>query len=185
MKSERTGTLYIRNLRDVPHLIPTLACWFHKEWGCFSSYHSIENATIRLSQHNTSSELPLTLIAFLGDEAAGTASIVQHGKEDSKTGNLWLSYVYVNPDYRKLGIGSFVAAEAEKQARLIGQQMIALHTTNQESFFKKLGWETIMKDSFNNPAAVMVKMLKPASMISMQHQSRMHQRNYAQSLPLQ
>ena len=85
--------------------IPTLARWIDKQWG-----HLLPNETRADIEHcftmkAASREIPETFLALDGEKPVGMASLSEYDMDDRHDLTPWLASVYVEPEYRRQGLG--------------------------------------------------------------------------------
>jgi GNAT superfamily N-acetyltransferase len=117
---------------------------------------SVEDLTRIFSGHLNRDRIPLTLIAFLDGQPAGTASIYVHDLEVRPDLTPWLAAVYVAPPYRKQGIGSELVKAVESTAQKLRIDRLYLFTPDQELFYTRLGWSVLERVEYWNQTVVVM-----------------------------
>ena len=136
----------IRPLADAPGLAPMLAAWHHAHWGHFydPADWSLQAATDELRDHATRRGRPTTLVAFEGDEPAGSVSLVdEDAPEFTPVGDAWLASLFVRPDCRGRGIGQALVRECVALAAREGVPRLWLFTPEHVDFYAALGWRDL------------------------------------------
>lgn len=139
------GDFRIELLADRPEAIPILKSWFEQEWAPYYGPDGPGDAERDLQESCNRGELPIALVAFLGDVVCGTAAL----KKDSVTTYAhltpWLAALLVGAGYRRRGIGERLIAAVEDRARRLGFACIYVGTGEgsgtPETTLRKRGWE--------------------------------------------
>ena len=133
----------IRLLADCPEHLPTLAEWFHSEWGHVVAGGTVEGFVERLHTHLGRDSLPLALVALEGGAALGTASIRAAEMASRPELTPWLGGMYVREDARGRGIGEALVRAAEGRARDMGYGEMYLFATDRAEWYGRLGWTSL------------------------------------------
>ena len=150
--------IIIDNLANYPEFIPKLAHWFHAEWGHFHPQTTIEQRIATLKERCAQTGgLPLTLIARMGDQVVGTASLVKHDMEVHLELTPWLSSVYVESEYRRQGFGSQLVKRMVKEAAGMNTKILYLFTPDRESFYAGMGWQLLYREKYRGQRVVLME----------------------------
>jgi GNAT superfamily N-acetyltransferase len=156
--------LSIGYLADGPDAGPILAGWFEREWGDGSPQRSAAAYSAQLAQCVSRDRLPVCLVGFLDEEPVATATLKFREIEFSVEADFWLGWVCVRQDMRGRGFGGAIVAAAESQAAALGLTPLFLHTPSAESFYRRLGWQTIGTTIADEKlTVVMAKAVSPRS----------------------
>lgn len=139
-------------------LLETVSEWLHRE---FSHYNPGETLQIRIGWFEPrmgSTEIPLTLVAFLDDEPVGTASLIANDMEDRPELSPWLASVFVLPTFRGRGIASALCRRVVEEAKRLGHKTLYLFTPDQEALYAKLGWERFELTKYHGEPVVLMKL---------------------------
>lgn len=117
---------------------------------------TVEDLTRIFSRHLNRDRIPLTLIAFLDGQPAGTASIFVHDMDTRPDLSPWLAAVYVAPSYRKQGIGSKLVKAVESEAQKLDIHRLYLFTPDRERFYTRLGWSVLERVEYWNQTVVIM-----------------------------
>ena len=141
--SSTTAQLQIEQLADRPELLPIVATWIYNEWWTTVPDASVDSLTTRLQSHLVHGQIPLTLVASLGDRPVGTATLLAHdvGTEEWPDLSPWLAAVYVVPEYRRRGVGGALVNAVVDRATTVRFGMLHLLTAGREGFYARLGWQ--------------------------------------------
>jgi len=125
-----------------------------------------EDLTRIFSEHLNRDRIPLTLIAFLDGQPAGTASIFVHDMDTRPDLSPWLAAVFVAPPYRKQGIGSQLVKAVEGVSQKLQIARLYLFTPDhrpngRERFYTRLGWSVLERvEYWNQTMVVMDKLMR-------------------------
>lgn len=142
MSKHHTAALKITYLADTPELRPMVAQWHHSQWGELEGAPTLEERTARLQAHLQRTALPTTFVAWSGDAPVGCASLVANDMTVLPEWIPWLASVYVQPEYRRRGIGAALVERVAAEAAHLGYPRLYLYTLDQMHFYKSLGWQT-------------------------------------------
>ena len=148
--------LSISFLADYPANLLTVSSWVYEEWGEHMPGLTLEDLTRVFRGHLNQDRLPLTLIAHLDGQPAGTASIYIRDMDIRPDFSPWLAAVYVDPPYRKQGIGSELVKAVERTARKLQISRLYLFTPDQEHFYTRLGWSVLECVEYRNQEVVVM-----------------------------
>ncbi|MCE9598077.1 MAG: GNAT family N-acetyltransferase [Spirochaetia bacterium] len=158
--AEERNIIEILNIKERPDLIAQVAQWIHQEWGHFRD-RSLQDI-VRAIENGCVAEYPFTLVAIMGAEPVGTASLKIHDMDLLQDFTPWLAGVYVPTIHRGKNIASLLVSEVEERARRLGFAQIYLYTSTGAKLYEKLGWNSIQELEYDGiHVVVMDKMLKP------------------------
>ena len=83
---------------------------------------------------------PVALVSFDGEVPTGTVSLVADDLEERPQLSPWLAGLYVEPRYRRRGIGEQLVGAVLNHAKRCGYEHLYLFTPSRQSFFGRLGW---------------------------------------------
>jgi GNAT superfamily N-acetyltransferase len=150
-------TMHIEYLADYPEFIPLLARWHHQAFGHFNPGATLEQGIAKLHQKLGRTTMPMTIVAVSQDRLLGSASLVAQDMSTHPELSPWIASVYVDPDYRKQGIGSKLVGRIEAEARKLGMSRIYLYTPDKEMFYTRLGWSTIKTEPYRGLTVVIME----------------------------
>jgi GNAT superfamily N-acetyltransferase len=154
----------IVTLRKHIEHVPELAKIYFDTWGYITPEETLTEITARLTEVYTSSTdvMPETLIAVESGFLLGAATLQERTRlfpEISLTP--WLAGVYVKPEHRFRGIASLLIRAVESAASVAGNETLHLCTHEHETYYAKLGYETIeVRDFRGEKTFIMAKPLK-------------------------
>lgn len=147
----------IINLTAAPEHIPTIATWHQAQWGYLNPGGTLESRIERMQRFLKGAAMPAMYICVDGKQLVGTAALVESDMDSHPELSPWLASVYVNPDYRKRGIGSALVKHVVSQARTQGFSPLYLFTPDQAKFYRELGWQFIAQESYRGGEATLMK----------------------------
>lgn len=147
----------IEYLADHPEFIPTLALWFHRQWGHLSPGSTPETTAAEMRSHLHHNQMPLALVAVRGGQLVGSASLRLHDMRTRKDLSPWLANVYVPVAHRNQGLGARLVAAIEEKAKALGFAVLYLWTDEQERFYTRLGWTVIDRAEYLGEHVVMMQ----------------------------
>lgn len=157
MSIEKPEGLQISYLADHPQHLAQVVAWVFEEWGRHIPGVTLEKIEARFSNHLHRNALPLTLLALMDGQAAGTASLQTTDMYTHPELTPWLAAVYVPPAHRRLGIGSELVQAAEAVSRRIGVRRLYLFTPDRERFYARLGWSVLERTGFRHQPVVIMR----------------------------
>lgn len=144
-------------LADRPEYCIDCAMWTCEAWGKYNPDMTLEYRIGRFGEHCNHHQLPITLLAFVGEELAGMASLRANDGARPDIGP-WLGSLYVDAPFRHQGIGQTLVKKIEAEAQRFGQERLYLLTfeSGLVSWYETLGWCFTASDTYhNNPVTIM------------------------------
>ncbi|MBL0939409.1 MAG: GNAT family N-acetyltransferase [Gemmatimonadaceae bacterium] len=135
------GRLRIARLADHPEVIPTIREWFETEWEPHYGPNGPGNAEQDLLAYANGTELPVGVVAFLGDEPCGIAALKMGSITTHAHLSPWAAAGMVSPLYRGQGIGGELLCAIEEVARTLGYAHIYCGTATANRLLERSGWE--------------------------------------------
>ena len=128
---------YLKN--RISH-IQTVVQWWFAEWGVPNN-RSIERYDQWTRDHCNIDTLPFAIVLEVENEMVGVVCLRDHELEKFFP-NLspWIGGLFVDENKRKLGYGSFLVKEIEKECWNLGYKSAYLYTANKKELYRKLGW---------------------------------------------
>ncbi|TVZ37823.1 acetyltransferase (GNAT) family protein [Alteromonadaceae bacterium 2753L.S.0a.02] len=155
-------TIEISHLREHPEWVSQVAVWHHREWlrgfreGQLHKPGFERGEDIREREHNLRSHfgaeaVPATYIAhipnaepnaLLGDTRIpiGSVSLVAYQFTQGRKPSEWVTNLYVEPEYRKKGIGQQLLAFIEDYALQHQLDLLRLYTRDKAEYYTKRNW---------------------------------------------
>ena len=145
-------------LANHTHLIPELSRIHVDFFGQYNPAMTLESRQEQLMGRLGVDAIPLTIVAFEGDQPLGSASIINHDLKTHLEFTPWVASVIVHPNYRRQGVGAMLMNRIDREAIQLGLERLYLFTPDQEAFYSTLGWEVILNDYYNGrPIVIMEK----------------------------
>ena len=138
----------IKNLRENPEHLERLAIWHHNQWGYLNIKNTLEKRLEQMQRHLKDNIIPSTFIALDESLLLGSAAIVESDMDTKPELTPWLASVYVDSEARGKGVGSVLVQCVMERAKNNGVKKIYLYTPDKESFYNRMGWETIEKAEY-------------------------------------
>lgn len=129
-------------LADRPQAIPRLARWYFAEWGHEIAGNSIEKEEEKLGQFLNQAQLPISVLAYEGDELLGAAQLKFREMSIYPEKEHWLGAVYVAANHRGKGIAAKIIAEVLVIAKKHQVPTLYLQTEHLDGgLYAALGWQ--------------------------------------------
>jgi N-acetylglutamate synthase-like GNAT family acetyltransferase len=147
----------IEYLADYTEHVPTLAKWFHDEWGYLSPGYGLEERMQRLYAKSNKEGIPVAFVAVEAGNPIGSASLVHCDMDTRSHMTPWLSSVYVEVSSRGHGVGEALVSRVIREAQRLGFASLYLWTPNEEPFYGRRGWQTLERTEYRNERAVVME----------------------------
>lgn len=131
--------IQIAYLADHPPIIPVCASWAYSQWGCQSD-GSLDRSLTKFTAGANKQELPITLVALVGQKPAGMVSLWLSDFDKRPDLSPWLASLFVHPFYRQTHIASSLIMRLELEARRLGYSSLFLITEDAKNLYSKYGW---------------------------------------------
>lgn len=156
--------LRIELLADHSEALPILKDLFESEWEPYYGNGGPGNAETDIKNSANRNELPIALVAIIGDEVCGTAALKMESVTTYPDYFPWLAGLLVAPSFRRRGIGEQLIVEIENLAKKLGYNEIYVGTGDKsgmsEVTLDRRNWEFIDKSEyFVSEASVYTKKL--------------------------
>lgn len=132
--------LRIDHLAEHRELAPGLARWHHAAWSALLPAWTLAEAEAELATHRLRRAIPTTLVAFVDREAVGSVSLLLEDHERITGYSPWLASLYVQPAWRRRGVGAALVERAVAEAAALGVPRLYLYTPDAEAYYRGLGW---------------------------------------------
>lgn len=141
------------SLIECPDYLDQVATWHHRECLRQGLQSSQQTRRDRLLQHLTGpGSVPQTWIALerTNAELIGCVSVVSYhlgarpGTPQTDT-PLWLSSLFVTPQWRRRGVASDLIEGVRHFARELGMTSLWLTATDQSEFYRRQGWQLVRR----------------------------------------
>jgi len=154
--------LQILNLNEHPEALDTVAEWHYQTWlafqkqaGILSNRDTLSTRKKSLQRHFNKTGIPSTYLAYIyhGDsnqkQLIGSVSFSLQPHKEQNIDLPWLSNLYVEKAFRRLGIAEKLIQHVCDFTKEIGFKQLYLNTHNQADYFNRRGWQKIGEASFH------------------------------------
>jgi GNAT superfamily N-acetyltransferase len=135
-----SGNITISDLRAVPHFAADIADRVWRAWWKPKGV-PLEHIAGLVQENLGLSPLPLALVAHQGSTFIGTASVIACDMDERPDYAPWVAAVWVDPQFRRRGIGGEIVRHAARAALMTGVDSIYLCALPaKRTFYQGLGW---------------------------------------------
>jgi N-acetylglutamate synthase-like GNAT family acetyltransferase len=139
----------IESIADHLELLPIIGQWHWDEWGHADPNGSVDTWTAGLGERTLRDQIPTTYIALSSQsDLLGSVTLVDSDMDTHQELTPWLAGLYVQPDFRNLGIGSKLVNHAVNKVRSMGISQLFLYSSTAAGLYMKLGWQVINEESY-------------------------------------
>lgn len=135
----------LKYLANFEGAIPTVAKWYHDEWGYLMPDYSITDIQNKLQKYLNTDKAPLMVIAIdkdSGDSVIGVAQLKFREMGIFPEKEHWLGGVYVSEANRGKGLASKIIEEIVQISKKFEIEELFLQTLRHDGgLYKKLGWQ--------------------------------------------
>ena len=188
MLSQRESKAYCQSLEnrisicsiaDVPAWVDQVALWHHHEWlrhemgsqndaeitrDVKDTSYALNLRTSNLKSHISGDDpIPVTFIAHDGEVPIGSLSLVRYQSSAFPISGVWLTNLYVEPEFREKGIASNLVVHALGYAKEHQVNDIWLYTFDKVRFYERLGWLNKGKQIISKKPCTVMTFSLPAS----------------------
>ena len=155
----------VHPLSTMPSLAPTLADWAYNEW--YQNRPLDFNTVLKAYQMRAQGTGDTRIyIAFVDSRPAGMVSLRKNDLYSRPDLTPWLSSLYVVPDLRCQGIGSYLVEYLSRAACSLGHDKLYLFLSyigmdRLQVFYTKLGWSFLCEcdDNDGNKTGIFQRIL--------------------------
>jgi predicted N-acetyltransferase YhbS len=131
--------MLISPLFNHPHLINPVAKMIYDEfWVDVVDGMTVDDLVAHLKTANAAQQMPLSLIALVDGELAGTVNLIENDDENRVHLRPWLAAMVVRADLRGQGIGTALVKALLADARLMSIPTVYFGTDG-PGFYERLG----------------------------------------------
>lgn len=136
----------ISDLRERPEFADTVAERIWRAWWLNRGL-SFDYLRERVAESCDSTRIPFALVAHRNREFLGTASVITSDLEERPALSPWVAAVWVDPLFRRQGIGGVMVDAAAQASFSLGFDRIFLCALPARApFYAKRGWTEIERD---------------------------------------
>lgn len=145
-------------LKAVPQHAPVLAELQGRKWRHLYGNWNAAAALRDFEAENGDGTLPATIAALEGEVLLGSVSVIFDDLPGYEHLNPWLASLFVLPEHRKGGVGSFLVRAAEDVLRRNGVERSYLFTESTGAYFRRHGWTFVENTLCNgHPVEILTK----------------------------
>ncbi len=153
---KRQMDIRIDYLADDMNIISALARQHYNAFKDHNPVDSVQRRIVFLRKQAGSRQIPMTLVAYSGDNPIGSASLTAHDMDTRPDLSPWLATVCVAPEYRNQGIASALVKRAVQEAGKLGIKTLYLFTWDRESLYARLGWSVFERGEYRGEQVVIM-----------------------------
>ncbi len=134
-------------LKNHPEYIQTCAQWSFEEWGRYTPERTFDDfLEARRKYARYDNRVPFTLLVFSDDRLVGICSLAETRGILPEL-SPWLAALYVDPAYRKQGIGKLLERKISEIADSMGYENLYCFTSDEQviSWYLSQGWQVRQK----------------------------------------
>jgi len=147
----------IVDLRDVPHVLPTLCRWHFEMWTHLYPEETLAMREERMQSYLGTEFLPSTFVALSGDRPLGSGAIIPCDMETHDLLSPWLASLFVAPMFRRMGIGQALVTYILEMCRAHQVGTLYLFTPDRRPFYERLGWTTIASPEYHGETVTVMR----------------------------
>ncbi|MCA1442809.1 GNAT family N-acetyltransferase [Ensifer sp. IC4062] len=142
-----TGSkITIADLRAVPHFSADVADRVWRAWWKPKGVQ-LQHIAELVGESLGGGPMPAAFVAHRGPTFMGTASVIASDMEERPQFTPWVAAVWVDPPFRRRGIGGTIVGHAARAAFAAGSDTIYLCAVPaKRSFYQRLGWSLHEQD---------------------------------------
>jgi predicted N-acetyltransferase YhbS len=148
----------IVDLKDTPHVIPTLAAWHQAEWASLNPGESLEQRIARMGRYLSDDAMPRLFVWVEDGQPLGTAAFVQSDMSTRPEWGPWLAAVYVKAECRGRGIGAALVQHVVRHAAAAGCPELFLFTPSKAHYYAKRGWQRLSHEDYRGQSVTVMKL---------------------------
>lgn len=126
-----------------PQYIKKTAQWTYDEFIRNTPRTADFNRVLAHFSSTSQTAFPITYIALVNQQCAGTVSIVHNDLKTQSDLTPWLAALYVSPEMRCQGIAQQLIAEACRCAEALGYKALYLRTEHTSAYYRRLDWDFV------------------------------------------
>ena len=140
----KISTIKVINLATHPEYIKIVAKRYFDEWDK-KGWRTLDSIIYRITHSLKKNTIPQTFLAVQGKNKPIWIVSLRFGDLTTRPDlSPWLSYLYVLPEYRKIGVWTILQKHILKTAKKLGYTYIYL-CTKWEWYYERTGWKFIEK----------------------------------------
>lgn len=144
-------------LADHPETIPQLVRWFRAEWPSWFAPQTDAMMAAGFGDEANRDRLPLRLVAFVGEELAGTVVLRDRAVSSLPGYEPGLGGLFVAEGWRGHGVGSELVRAAMSAAAGLGLPTLYAGTATARGLLERLGWVVVAQVPEVGPGQVILR----------------------------
>ena len=146
-------------LKQKPEYLDQVAIWLYHEWGEKTEGSSLQVVKEKLKTFINIDTLPINFILLEEGNLVGTFNLMLSDPPTRKDLSPWFGSLYVEPNYRNQGIGTFLLKSAVSKAKEFGIQKLYLCTPTRQKMYTKSGWQPIDEVKFRGEKVTIMEII--------------------------
>jgi len=144
---------------EKPHFAEEMAKVAQTLWGDVAPNWGLDDWKADFAGLVTKSRIEQTFVAAdAKGDFAGMAGLTSYDMHTRKDLFGWLASVYIKPQHRGLGLGTWLVAQVEAQAVAEGLKLLHLYTPDAAEFYARIGWQVLEETTYKGkPVTIMRK----------------------------
>ena len=130
-------------LTDHPEVLGELAAGFKAQWSRHFADQPVDAIKMGFANCCREKGIPCALVAMVDGSFAGTASLRPESGTVCPGKGPWLTHLYVDPEFRRQGIGTALIRAVESEARRNGFMELHAATARAAAVFQRAGWQML------------------------------------------
>ena len=133
----------IEPMVDHPEVIATVVGWQWAEFGFEDPGGSAAEWCADLLATFSRDAVPLGYLAMEGERPVGSSELIEHDLDSRQDLTPWLAGVFVDPEFRGMGLGRRLVRTVEAKAADLGFSRIYCFTESAAAFYREIGWRRL------------------------------------------
>ena len=131
-------SIRIADLFETPSHVATVAKWIFDEFWADRNGYTMEQLIDLLKDASRPDQMPLSLLAWVEHEPAGTVNLIENDDAERRHLRPWVAALFVRPDNRRRGVGSALVRSLLDRANRLSIPVVYLGTENPQ-FYERIG----------------------------------------------
>lgn len=145
-------------LAEKPDFVEEMADISMEEWGHLAPDWELDDWAADIREGLTPKGIEQTIVAADSKGAfAGMARLTSWDMDTRKDLYGWVASVYIKPQHRGLGLGTWLVAQVEAQAVGEGLAELHLYTPDAAEFYGRTGWEVLEHATYKGEQVIIMR----------------------------